>query len=793
MTTDERYRRVRELFERAHDLPADDRATFVARECTGDPALADEVLSLLRIDAFADENLERPAGEAVGADQSLVGTSLGGFAIQALIATGGMGAVYRARQDQPNREVALKVIRTGAVTPQVLRRFELESEVLGRLDHPGIAKVFAASTAETDRGRVPFFAMELISGQPLTGFAEERRLELGERVQLLARVCEAVHHAHQNGVIHRDLKPANILVGQDGQPKVLDFGVARITDADLRSTTLATREGLIVGTLAYMSPEQVHGLNDEVDIRTDIYALGVVGYELLTGELPLDLAGRSWIDAAMRITTEAPRSLSSAGRSFPTDLETIIGTCLEKDKDLRYGSAAQLAADLRRYLADEPVLARPPSLTYQMAKFARRNRGLVVGASLALAALLLGLVVSLSGWSAASRARTRAETEAAKATLLNAYLTDMLQAPDPWQDGREVKVIDLLDRASEQLEPALADQPEVAALAHHRLGCTYQDLGQYEQAEQHLGRALELSAEAPGVTLAGEVDMLADLGYVHIAQSELDDAEAVLGRALERAATGLEERHPTRLKLTHQLAVLRWEQGDLDEAERLFRRCLEGSLSALGPEAKDTIVTTAALGNVLQQARRLDEAKPLLEGALRWNLEHHGEDHPSTAIVVNNLALVYQQLEQHERALEMFERSLATRRRVHGGDSVSVLVGLNNLGLQLGMMGRAGEALPHLEEAMDIASRVLEPGHWRWPALRSTYGRTLTGVGRYDDAERELLASLRGFRATVGEDHWRVQAVCRSLVELYHRTGDVDAEARYRAVLQDDGGGATAS
>jgi tetratricopeptide (TPR) repeat protein/RIO-like serine/threonine protein kinase len=782
MSDGDRFERVRELFDAAHRLPADERETYLDRACGPDRALYEEVLSLLRADGEATAFLVRPAAHEAAAADPLVGTSIGSYRIEELLAVGGMGAVYRARQDHPDRDVALKLIRHGAMTPQALRRFELEAEVLGRLDHPGIAQIFSAATTDTEHGALPFFAMELVRGLPLHRYAEECGLDLAARVELLAKVCDAVHHAHQNGIIHRDLKPANILVREDGQPKVLDFGVARLTDADVQATTLLTDSGLIVGTLAYMSPEQVRGRHDELDIRADVYGLGAVGFELLTGRLPLDLAGKTVTEAALAIENDPPTPLSGTGAAIPADLQTIIAACLEKDRRRRYGSAAELAADLRRFLADEPITARPPSLLYQLGKLARRNRALVGGAAVGLAALVVGLAVSVAGWTAANRARTRAETEAAKATLLNTYLTDMLQAPDPWADGRDVKVVDVLARAAETLDESLHEQPEVAAIAHHRLGYTFMNLGQYEEARTNIGRALEIGGEVPGFSASTEIDMLTDLGYVHVALGELDEAQAILEGAYERAASVLGADDEARIKAVHQLAVLRWEQGELDEAERLFRRCLEQSLAVYGPQHRETVITTAALGNVLRQNGKLDEAIPLLEQALAWDLGHLGPDHPSTAIVVNNLGFVYQELGQHERALEMFRESLATRRRVHDHDSVSVLVGLNNVGLQLNMMGRGADALPYLEEAMGIGAGILEAGHWRWAALRSTYGRVLMTVGRLDEAERELLASLDLLRATVGEDHWRTRGVCGGLAELYRMTGDAEREAHFRSL-----------
>ncbi len=348
-----------------------------------------------------------------------------------------------------------------------------------------------------------------------------------------------MNHAHRRGVIHRDLKPANILVRPDGQPKVLDFGVARITDADLQATTMQTDIGQIIGTLAYMSPEQVRGQHEELDIRSDVYTLGVLGYELLTGRLPQTISGKSISEAARIIEHENPSTLGASGQSFAADLETIIGKCLQKEKDRRYGSAAELAADLRRFLNHEPISARPPSLGYQFMRFARRNRGLVSLAGLALTALVAGLVISVAGWNSAARARTRAETEAEKAKLLNTYLSEMLEAPDPWVDGREVKVVELLERASQTLDKTLEDQPEVAAQAHHRLGYTYYGLGLYDEAEPHLLRAMEISNQLPDFPVESRVGLLLDIGALHLDLGNLEEAERWVRQGFDLAAENL--------------------------------------------------------------------------------------------------------------------------------------------------------------------------------------------------------------------------------------------------------------
>jgi WD40 repeat protein len=433
--TPEQYERVRELFLAVHELDADQRAEYL-RAHGADEAVRCEVDLLLASAPAAEAFLEMPV---LGADFVMPGPEsvptgagarieaggpaaspgaasvqlphperIGQYRILDVLGQGGMGVVYRAEQERPRRIVALKVIRPGQESREALRRFEHEGQVLAWLRHPGIAQVHEVGTADAGHGPQPFFAMELVEGRPLTLYATANRLGVRERLDLLAKVCDAVQHAHQKGVIHRDLKPGNILVDDSGQPKILDFGVARVTDADVRVTTLRTTAGQLVGTLAYMSPEQVAGDPRALDTRSDVYSLGVLCYELLAGHLPLDISARTVPHAARAIVEEEPRPLSSFDRIFRGDVTTIVAKALEKDKERRYQSASDLAADIRRHLADEPVLAQPATTLYRFRKFARRNKPLVFGVAVAFVALLVGILGTTSQAILATRERNRA-------------------------------------------------------------------------------------------------------------------------------------------------------------------------------------------------------------------------------------------------------------------------------------------------------------------------------------------------------------------------------------------------
>jgi WD40 repeat protein/predicted Ser/Thr protein kinase len=417
--------RVEELFHQAADLPPDQQQALLDAACLGEPALRAAVEQLLADDArlraaqgwaFLDSPLVRPPQPTIVSATLAAGPPLpagiGRYRILRLLGEGGMGAVYEAEQDNPRRLVALKVIRPGLLTPELRKRFAHEAQLLGRLHHPGIAAIHEAGVAEDGR---PFFAMEFIRGLALDDYCRLRGLTAPARLELLARVCDAVQHAHEQGVIHCDLKPGNILVDDSGQPKVLDFGVARALQDDLRTSSDRTRTGHLLGTLRYMSPEQVAAEPAGLDQRSDVYTLGVMLFELLAGRLPYPLEELSLPEAARVIRDQEPSRLSSIDTRLRGDVETIVAKALEKERGRRYASAAELAADLRRHLRHEPIQARPASALYHLRKFARRHKALVGGAAGVLAALLLGLLGTILFAVREAQQRGQAEQNARRA------------------------------------------------------------------------------------------------------------------------------------------------------------------------------------------------------------------------------------------------------------------------------------------------------------------------------------------------------------------------------------------
>jgi len=443
--TENRNKLLEEIFHEAADLEGRDRRAYLEKACTDDPDLLCEVERLLAYDSedadststdkldrardlLADALLGNPMASSHIDDPTPIPDRIGQYSILEKIGEGGMGAVYLAEQDTPRRRVALKMIRPECFTKNMLKRFQFETEILGKLQHPGIAQIHQAGEIKSGTNDLPYFAMEYVEGLPLLKYAHEYSISDRRKLELIARIADAVHHAHQKGIVHRDLKPDNVLVvpspsakSKLGQPKVLDFGVARATDADVQMTTLHTDVGQLVGTITYMSPEQVEGDSRNLDVRSDIYALGVMLYELLSGRPPFNLKHKSIPEAARIIREQEPTRLGSVDTRFRGDIDTIAYKALEKDRDRRYSSAADLAADIRRYLSNEPIVAHPPSTFYELKKFASRHRGLVTGMSIAFLILVAGIISSLTFGIRAQRGETAAQRTAHRLNVIAAH------------------------------------------------------------------------------------------------------------------------------------------------------------------------------------------------------------------------------------------------------------------------------------------------------------------------------------------------------------------------------------
>ncbi|HEY3244067.1 MAG TPA: serine/threonine-protein kinase, partial [Phycisphaerae bacterium] len=732
------------------------------------------------------------------------------YNIVRVLGEGGMGVVYAAEQQNPRRTVALKVIRPSLASAGVLRRFEHEAQLLGRLQHPGIAQIFEAGTFDAGHGRQPFFAMELVEGRPLLEYAAAQRLTTRARLGLVVKLCEAVQHAHQKGVIHRDLKPANILVVDPliPQPKILDFGIARATDADVAAATLQTGVGQFVGTVQYMSPEQATGDSGQVDTRSDVYALGVVSFELLSGRLPHDLAGKT-IPQALRIIAEHdPLPLSAGDRTLRGDLDAILAKALERDKARRYQSVSEFADDIERYLRDEPILARRPSAVYQLRKFARRHQATFAAALGAAAFLILGFMGTT--WQAlrATRQRDRAiraetvaqqrlserEVEAAKVKSINTFLLDMLKSADPaTAPGREITVRQLVDRAAERSDATLAGQPQVETAVRQTLAEVYMSLGRHTEAVAQAQRAVELGGGASSSDAAA-LDARNVLAVALRQHGDYAESEALLSETLARCEAAFGAEHALTLDTMHSLAITLEARSRFDEAERLMRRTVEGREHLLGRMAPNTLSSINGLALLLQDRGRPGEAEPLFHQVIETRRQFAPPDDPQILTAQTNLAEVLRLQNRLEEAETLLRETLAAQRRVLGGEHVATVRTINGLAVVLNAQQRFDEAETLYRDAVAVLGRVLGERHPDRLVTMNNLAVVLRRSGKLAEAEQLYGEVLEALRASVGPKHANTLGVMANRAAVLADLGRIDEAqtlyqdslAGFRELLGDD-------
>ena len=753
------------------------------------PETAGELAELLRAHETNAGFLETPAlgielawGEFEPEAAQPPPARIGRYTLQVELGRGGMGVVYRATQESPQRTVALKVVDGARATPERLRRFEHEAELLARLSHPGIAQVFEAGTVQENGRTRAFMAMELVAGEDLRRHA--RTLDPRARLVLLVRIAEAVAHAHQKGIVHRDLKPENILVDAHGAPRIVDFGVARWIGAASELASLHTAAGHIIGTPWYMSPEQLAGEADAADTRSDVYALGVIGHELFSGALPYALAAKPLAEVARIIRDVAPARLAGDTLPFP-DLATVLAKCLAKEPERRYGSASELAADLARVLAHEPVSARPPSGLYLLSKFVRRNRALALTSGLALLALVLGLAgFALQAQRVAGqRDRARAAEALAEQRLLAmqrerdkfehgfAFLNEMLRSVDPNRDGQDVRVADLLQRAGQTLADAFPSEPRLEADLRRALGGSWRALGGREEALHELGLALELLEKSGD---AGELDLARnDVALLLTELGRYDEALPLYRSALARQQALLGTGARETLVTTNNLAALQQRRGELAGAESLFRAVLAGE-SAVSADAEAARLFGSArrgLADLLEDRGELAEACTLLAQGLERLRTHFGERDTDVLATLANLAALEASSGALELAIGHLRSCLAGYAELLPAGHPSVLTLQNNLGTLLVRARRFDEGEALLAQALEGRRKTLGPEHASTLTTASNLGGAWLDLGRLAEAETLLADTRAALLRTLPPGHWMPHATGVRLAECWSRMG----------------------
>jgi non-specific serine/threonine protein kinase/serine/threonine-protein kinase len=710
---------------------------------------------------------------------AMPGDLVGPYRLVERLGEGGFGQVWLAEQREPiRRRVALKLIKPGMDSAEVLARFAAERQALALMDHPGVAKVFDAGL--TSAGR-PYFAMEYVPGPPITAFCDQARMTPRERIELFIRVCLAVHHAHQKGIIHRDLKPSNILVSNvdaKPEPKVIDFGVAKAVSQQLTDRTLHTGIGRLLGTPEYMAPEQAGdpagASGQDIDTRADVYSLGVVLYELLAGVLPFDsreLRGAA-PDSIWRLilhtdppkpstrlleAPEAPppdpktparmtslREIARARNTDPRqltrtirgDLDWIVMKCLEKDRTRRYDSAASLAQDLERHLRSEPVLAGPPSVGYRTRKFVRRHR-VGVGVVAGLATTLVGaLALTSTFYVRAERQRELAERESARSTAALAIVRDMFHSVEPAvAQGKPALVRDVLDAAAKQMNTGDKGDPAVESTVRSLIGEAYHELGNYDLAEPQIRKALELSERSRGADDPETMTLRNNLAANLIVQSRLDEVPPVLDRAIADRSRVLGPSHADTLA-SKSLRIAYLQRMDKHaEAEPLVRQIIAEQSAAIGPANPETLESRLSLADILNQIGKHAEAEKEAADIARVAGKALGAEHPTTLSALGIEASTMEVQGRYAEAEPVVRDLLARRKRALGADHASTLMTMDQLGEILSQENKKDEALALRREAVERARRVLGRDHVNTATYEHNLASLLHTMGKLDEAE----------------------------------------------------------
>ena len=819
--------RTKAIFGEASELGDAERAAYLQRACATDAPLRQRVEALLAAADGAGEFLRDPtinefkvapagnlASNPIG---ETVGDSIGPYRLLEVIGRGGFGTVFLAEQQHPvRRRVALKIVSPGMDTRQVIARFEAERQALALMEHPGIARVFDGGA--TPGGR-PYFAMELVRGLPLTEYCDTHGLDTPQRLALFISVCHAVQHAHQRGIIHRDLKPSNILVTHvDGlpQPKVIDFGIAKALSGNLTDRTLHTEFRSMLGTPAYMSPEQADPSGDEADTRSDVFALGVLLYELLTGTTPLDQRSISTatmaelkrlikeVDPPKPSTRAASLSRSGARRTDATalarslrgDLDWIVLKCLGKRPSRRYDTVGLLAADIQRHLHHEPVLARPPSAPYRASKFVRRHRFTVALA--AAVALTAAAGLALAGVQFASALRERAaavasaavaRSEADKASAVRAFLQDMLAAvqPDQAQGNRDVTVAEALDAAAKRLsEGNFADKPAVEAAIRQTLGTTYTQIGRLPEGERQLRAAINAASHAGDEALATIEAAYSSLSSNLVQQEKHADAEAAARASLERITARLGPDAAEAATALNNIAGCIPDGLRDEEKEALYRRAVDIRLRTLGEQNLETAGTMNNLGFCLATRSKSTEAIGWFQRSIAIRRAMNKLDSAAIFPMMNLAAMLVDERPPRLAEAEPLAReAIDIAHRFFGEQHPSLISMYNLFTYVLDRCGKADEALAASDKGLSMARALLEPTQPRLVLMTQNYAGKLVEAGRHAEAEPLLLEAIAKRRTIhAGKAHEALAKPLADLGRLLLATNrPAEAEAALREAL----------
>lgn len=757
----QRWNDIQDLFLACIEKPLSDQKSFLNHLEKSDPEAAAEVRKLIEAHHRSGSFLE---DEVLEDEFISEGDLVGPWRIHREIGRGGMSSVFLAERadGQFDRQVAIKFLH-GLIPGQSMhKRLQQEQKILARLQHKNIAQLYDAGL--TDEGR-PYFILEYIPGKPVTEWCNEQALSLENRLEIFVQICEAVQFAHQRLIVHRDLKPTNILVDEHGTVKLLDFGIAKILEEEPTDGAPITKTGLFLMTPEYASPEQVQG--EAITTATDVYALGLILYELLTGLLPYNLAGKNPMEISSAISETTPvkpssrifeepdsGSLHVAGlnknqqkKLLKGDLDTIVLKALRKEPERRYGSADQLLQDIRHYQKNEPISARPESTGYLTKKFIQRNQTVVSAVAVVMIILVATAIFSLY------QARTT-EIERQKTEQVNAFLQEMLASPNPFEDGLDVKVIDILDRTADRIDDELNNQPEVEASVRRTLGITYRELGDVEKAHTQLDRALELHNrlfDPPNPELSETQTEFAKTVQL---QGDYNSADSLLTLAYESDLELFGPNHTIIASRIGDLGSVKWDMGNFDEAETLLRESLELEQQLREPNHERVATSMGNLATLLSSQGELSEALDLYRNELEiYRSNYENDQHPSIPQVLSHIGIVLDDLEQYDEALENHQRALELFRELKGEDHPDVVYAMNNLASVMTKMGDMEEALTMQENAASLYRDIFGPDHPNLGIQYNNIAFTKRSMGDLEGAKDSYRQAIDTWEAGLPPGH----------------------------------------
>jgi len=731
-----------------------DESTF------GKPAEGLQELFSIGADGLTDEDKDNaPSLAALDLMIEKSGSEIGGYRLLRILGEGGMGVVYLAEQEQPiRRQVALKVIKPGMDSKRVIARFEAERQALALLDHPNIAHVHDAGTTESGR---PYFVMEYVKGLSITEHCDHHKLTINERLRLFQQVCQAVQHAHQKGIIHRDIKPSNILVSMENDraiPKIIDFGVAKAIAQPLTERTLQTEETQLLGTPEYMSPEQADMATEDIDTRSDIYSLGVLLYVLLTGVLPFD--SDTLREGGIENIRKENRGteIGALAKHLRRELEWIPLKAMRKDRAERYRSASELDDDIDR-------------------KFLRRHKALVGGMAAVLVVSFIGTIVSVTF--AIGQTRALAEAEAVSDLLQN----DLIASVSPGtSQGRELTISSFLDIVSESVGAKLNDMPLREASIRFTLGWTYRMLGEFEAAESHLERALQIHQEQLGAEHTEALNSMGYLGWVYWDQGRFEEGKQFWAKKLEICRRVLGAQHLMTLGSMNDLAIAYKDLGRYDEAEQLYLEGLENSRDVLD-EQNETHRFIGNLGQVYEKQGRYDEAERLYIQSIEMKGLVLGEQHPYTLYFMSFLARIYRQQERYDEAESLYLKTLEFKRHVLGEQHSWTLESVKGLARVYVDRARYEEAEKLFVEALDLVQNVRGKEHRDTLDLMNDLAVLYKEQAQYEKAEPLLVEALEGRRLKLGDTHPHTIKSLDNLIALYQAWGKPEQAEQWKGTL----------